>query len=139
MDPMEAARFEKLMLLRSDVTRAIEPLRQSGEIGHSLDTRVTVYLPEDYLEALEATGVDLTELCIVSQARTRPGAEAPADALAGREVEGLFLEVQKAAGEKCPRCWNYSEQLGESPDHPDICPRCARVVSEIEAAASHEG
>ena len=33
-------------------------------------------------------------------------------------------EVRRAAGTKCPRCWNYSEEA----DEDGLCPRCRRVI-----------
>ena len=44
----------------------------------------------------------------------------------------LTCEVLHAAGEKCPRCWNYRE-LGGNAAHPDVCARCGEVLDSIGA------
>jgi len=36
--------------------------------------------------------------------------------------------VEKAPGEKCERCWCYSEELGSNAEHPTICPKCIAAV-----------
>ena len=56
-----------LLAVRAAVTAAIEPLRREGEVGHSLDTRVTLWLADDVRERLEGLNTDLRAVCIVSQ------------------------------------------------------------------------
>jgi isoleucyl-tRNA synthetase len=46
-------------------------------------------------------------------------------------MEGLLISVSKAKGRKCNRCWIYSPTVGENPEHPTICRRCAETVSGI--------
>ncbi len=53
----------------------------------------------------------------------------------GNGGSGLKIEVNKAPGEKCERCWNYSTHVGEDKTYPTVCERCSAVLSEIEAAA----
>jgi isoleucyl-tRNA synthetase len=38
------------------------------------------------------------------------------------------IVVFKAQGQKCERCWKYSEDVGKDPDHPTVCARCSRVL-----------
>jgi isoleucyl-tRNA synthetase len=40
--------------------------------------------------------------------------------------------VNKAAGKKCERCWNYSTHVGEDAVYPTVCERCSAVLREIE-------
>ena len=46
--------------------------------------------------------------------------------------ESLSVEVSRAAGEKCERCWNYSVRVGESERYPTACERCVEALREIE-------
>ena len=46
------------------------------------------------------------------------------DAFESSELPGLKVAVSKAGGEKCQRCWVFSEELGRDANHPNICPRC---------------
>ena len=43
-------------------------------------------------------------------------------------IEGLKVQVTAAPGEKCERCWCYSEELGTHTGHPTICPKCTQAV-----------
>ncbi len=119
-----------LLAVRGAVTKAIEPLRQAGTVGHSLDTHVTLFLSDELARRLESLYTDLRAFCIVSQLELAPLDQAPQDACCAEELEGLKISAEKAHGEKCARCWIHSTQLGTQPAHPALCPRCARVVAE---------
>jgi isoleucyl-tRNA synthetase len=54
----------------------------------------------------------------------------------GNGTGGLTVEVSKADGTKCERCWNYSTHVGDDPEYPTVCERCAAVLKELEAAGS---
>jgi isoleucyl-tRNA synthetase len=114
--------------VRTEVTRAIEPVRKSGEVGHSLDTRIILFAGPEILEALTTVENDLREIFIVSQVELQPLAQAPADAYSGDEIKELKVLVQKALGEKCERCWTFSKGLGTAEDLPTVCPRCTAVL-----------
>ena len=38
---------------------------------------------------------------------------------------GIGIEISTAPGEKCERCWMYSETVGEDNENPTICHRCS--------------
>ncbi len=124
----EKERWETLLATRAEVSRAIEPLRKAGEVGHGLDCRVTLYVDPMLRQTLESLGTDLRALFIVSQLELADLVAAPADALQAEEIKDLKIRVGKAAGEKCERCWIYSEELGTNPAHPKACPRCTAVL-----------
>jgi isoleucyl-tRNA synthetase len=50
--------------------------------------------------------------------------EAIKDAYVSSEFEGLTIGVTKARGQKCDRCWIYSETVGINQENPAICDRC---------------
>jgi isoleucyl-tRNA synthetase len=127
----ERQRWATLLAVRAEITRAIEPLRKAGDIGHGLDTAVTLYVGKALGDTLAALGTDLRSLFIVSQLAIRPLAEAPASAFTAQDVEELRIGVGKAAGEKCARCWIYSTELGSDASRPDVCPRCAQVLAQL--------
>ena len=122
-----------MLAARTEVTRAIEPLRKAGTVGHALDTAVTLYASPELLEVLGGIGTDLRAVCIVSQLHLAPLADAPADLAQAdiAECGKLAVSVAKAVGEKCERCWIYSDDLGSDPEHPTLCPRCAAVMKEL--------
>ncbi len=132
MPEAERGNWETLLAVRAEVSRALEPLRKAGTIGHGLDSRVTLYADETLAKTLEGLGTDLRALFIVSQFAIAPLAEAPADAVTAVELPGLSIAVEKAHGEKCERCWIYSEELNTNPKYPNTCPRCASVLASME-------
>ena len=44
------------------------------------------------------------------------------------EEVGIGVEVKKADGEKCERCWQYSTTVGEDSDYPTLCHDCKEVM-----------
>jgi len=38
----------------------------------------------------------------------------------------INVRVEKAGGEKCVRCWNYSKSIGNNQQHPKLCERCIK-------------
>jgi isoleucyl-tRNA synthetase len=53
---------------------------------------------------------------------------------AGSGTGGVQVEIKKADGQKCERCWNYSIHVGEDKNYPTVCERCSAVLKEIEPA-----
>ena len=49
---------------------------------------------------------------------------------ARRDEVKLGVKVEQAPGEKCERCWMYSETVGEDKENPTICHRCSQVIKE---------
>ena len=35
------------------------------------------------------------------------------------------IAIEVAKGEKCERCWMYSETVGQDKENPGICHRCS--------------
>ena len=83
---------------------------------------------------LKAYARQLPALFIVSQVEILDSA--PANTNSG-EPSGLAIQVEKAEGKKCERCWNYSIHVGENSRYPGICERCTEALAEIEGAAAH--
>jgi isoleucyl-tRNA synthetase len=125
-DPLSAAeqkRWDSILEVRREVTRALEDARKAGTIGHSLDAAVTLAAGGDLVALLAGREDLLREFFIVSginPVQERGGAAAP-----------LAVEVTKAGGEKCRRCWNYSETLSGQGPSPGTCPRCRAILEEM--------
>ena len=126
LDSELEARWDRILDLKKDVAKALEIARQEKTIGQSLEAAVEVYLnKEDYQFFVEYAPV-LKDVFITSQVALAAG-EAPANAHKG-ELAAVIVKL--ASGEKCPRCWSYSENIGEDALHPTLCPRCAGAVKE---------
>jgi isoleucyl-tRNA synthetase len=125
--------FALVLRVREAVTKALEQARAAAVIGKSQEAKVSVALPATDLAVLSALPAGtLEELFIVSELvlleKDAAEKDAPGEDAAG---DGSFVVViSPAAGEKCPRCWNYRE-LGADPDHPQLCARCAAVLHEL--------
>ncbi len=127
-DDALAARWQKMLEYREVVTRRLEEARQNKEIGASLGAALDLYADEAAYGALLPFAERLAELFIVSQCRLHgPGESAP-----GLERDrGLGVRVSPAEGEKCERCWVYDPGVGQSGDHPTLCPRCSQIVTSL--------
>ncbi len=124
-------RFERLMKLREEAYRALELARKDKLIGTALEARLVVDSTDaGTIEFLKSFGEELRFLFITSEVTFGRTSD---DAFASEAVPGLRVEVQKAAGSKCERCWNYTTDVGEAPEWPGICGRCAGHVRDILA------
>ena len=122
-----AKKWEKIAHLRKEVNKKIEAQRQEGLIGHSLDARVLLNITnDDYSFLKDYTEDEVSDLFIVSQTKFVD------DELENSEIEGISIGVTKALGKKCERCWKYSEEVGKDERYPDVDPRCAKVLAELE-------
>ncbi len=108
--------YERLREIRIEVNKALEIQRASKVLGSSLEAMVVITAGKDDHALLSRYEDSLTELFIVSQVEIKEGGDA------------LAVEILKAKGQKCERCWNYSEEVGKSVKHPTLCGRCAEVV-----------
>ncbi|MTV22820.1 isoleucine--tRNA ligase [Staphylococcus delphini] len=118
-------KWNTFMALRDDVNRALEAARNEKVIGKSLEAKVKIgNSPSfDTLAFLEGFN-DLHQLFIVSQVELVVEAQ-------GEAYQHGTIEIAKADGEKCARCWNYSESLGSVGELDHLCPRCQEVVKTL--------
>ncbi|CAB5079082.1 Isoleucyl-tRNA synthetase (EC [Olavius algarvensis associated proteobacterium Delta 3] len=130
IDPSLAARWETLLAVRGEITKALETARENKLIGHPLDAESTIYAGEDGLYDLLRTFDDLRSNLIVSSVSLQNGS-APGDAFVSEEVPGLAVKVAPAPGTKCERCWVHDTTVGDDSDHPTICNRCRSALDSI--------
>ena len=128
-DAQQQEDWDKLLAVRDQVLKALEEARNQKQIGKSLEAQVKVTASDPFYPVLERYKPDLRYAFIVSQVELERG---PSRNGAGH----LAVEVAKAAGKECERCWNYSTRVGEDPKYPTLCERCTPVVKEIEASAA---
>lgn len=130
MDEELEQRWQDLLILRGEVTRALEQARRSQLIGNALEARVILQPPEGLRSLTESYRDLLPTLFIVSQVDIQSGSP-PLEGFTGTEVPGLIVRVERAEGKKCERCWNFRTEVGEFPDHPTLCSRCHQVLQII--------
>jgi isoleucyl-tRNA synthetase len=127
MDAGLAERWERLLQVRGEVTKALEEARVKKLIGHALDAAVTLSAGGELYEALAPHAAELRSLFIVSAAELLKDT-ALEGAVESTEVKGLRIRVEPAAGLKCERCWVHETSVGESAEHPGICGRCRTAL-----------
>ncbi len=122
-DEQVLATFNRLFAVRSEVQKVLEAARREKLIGSSLEAQVLLYAEDAELSAfLKGHAAELAAAFIVSKVElqgTLPAGAAKAESLP------LFVKVERAKGEKCPRCWTYSEAVDGG--HP-VCPKCDEAL-----------
>ncbi|MCA1609085.1 MAG: class I tRNA ligase family protein, partial [Acidobacteria bacterium] len=117
------SRWERIFAIRDDVLRALEEARGAKTIGSSLEAKVILTTEKDTTLFLADYFRELRYIFIVSQVEVQEG-------------DTVNVEVQKADGQKCERCWNYSVRVGEFEKYSTVCERCSEALGEIEKAAA---
>ena len=115
--------YQKLLAVRELATKALEEKRARKEIGTSLEAAVKVTLPSSRADIFLEREASLPMFFIVSQVELEVSSE----------EEEVRVEVEKAPGKKCSRCWNYRTSVGQDASHPEICDRCLPVVLDASA------
>ena len=125
-DDRLAGEFEHLLTVREAVTRELELKRRDKVIGHSLDATVTLCMGRSHAAfgVAEKYQGFLRELFIVSGVVFEP-----------TEGDELVVVSSRATGEKCARCWHWSETTGTDPVHEGVCQRCATVLNQLKSAS----
>jgi len=112
------ARWQKLLEVRSAVALELEKARQAGVIGKSLEAQVEIIPGDDATrDLLKGLGTLLETVLIVSAVQIAPP-----------KGDGLRVRVSRAEGQKCVRCWRWTQDVGAAREHPQLCGRCVEVV-----------
>ena len=109
-------KWNKIIKLKEEVSKKLEDARMNKVIGHSLNAKVILYVSEDRYEELLKDRELLTTVFIVSKVEIENNKR--------EEDSEIGIKVEMAEGEKCERCWMYSETVGKNQDHPTLCKRC---------------
>ena len=112
------SKWDFIYSTRETVNKVLEEKRNEKLIGKSLEANIIIHCGESLYEKYNALTEELKDILIVS------GVSASKD---GND-EVPEIEVIKAEGEKCERCWSYSNTVGSDSEHPTLCARCAAVV-----------
>ena len=127
-------RWQTLLDIRREITRALEDARIRKVIGHSLDAAVDIAANEELYDLMAPYADDLRSILIVSDATLVAASDAD-DTYRPSDIDGLSLRVGPADGQKCERCWVHDPSVGKNSDHPTICPRCLAALSKMPIAS----
>ena len=116
-----------LRAVRDEVLKRLEDARNRKLIGGSLEAQVKVAAAEPIYSILARYKDELRYIFIVSSVALEAIS-------AGDGDRTMAIDVSKAEGQKCSRCWNYSIHVGEDPQYPMVCERCSAVLDEMETS-----
>jgi len=122
--------YSTLIKVRGDVMSALEEARREGIVRHPYEAKVYIQVEGDLKALLEKYGDYLNFFLTVSQVELGKGGDIVRD---GEEVEGIYVGVSHAEGEKCPRCWIYF------PKHEfegNVCKRCCNALEKMGYACT---
>jgi isoleucyl-tRNA synthetase len=122
-NPAILERWSRLTALRERVVAQIEPLRKEKQIGSSLQAKVVLTAGDGDLAFLEAYASQLPMLFIVSEVELRAsnGSSEPRS--------DTQVEIGRATGVKCERCWRYVPAVSHDPEWAGLCERCQQAMA----------
>jgi isoleucyl-tRNA synthetase len=123
-DIKQAEDWRTLLAVRETVLKALEEARNQKLIGGNLQAQVTLTAADPVYSVLERFQNDLRYIFIVSAVDLKKGS--------GNGDTPVTVQVSKAPGTKCERCWNYSIHVGDDRNSPTVCERCSAVLKELK-------
>jgi len=114
---LSAADFDRLLQLREDVSKVLEPMRAGGDIGASLEAEVDLGVDKALAKRLAPVADELRFFFITSRLDLRPSAS------------GTTVDAKASAHGKCVRCWHYRDDVGKDANDPQLCGRCVVNVN----------
>lgn len=130
-ESMNDAFWAELLKVRGEVNKVLEQARADKRIGGSLEAAVTLYADSQLAAQLNSLQDELRFVLLTSSATVAPFEDAPANAQPSELISGLKITFSIATGEKCPRCWHYTNDIGHVAQQPDICGRCVTNVAGL--------
>ncbi|HOW81151.1 MAG TPA: isoleucine--tRNA ligase [Spirochaetota bacterium] len=120
-------RMEGLVEIKEDVLKALEESRRDKIVKSSLEAAITMHVKQNEArKIIDEMGDEVTRFFQVASVKFEQ-AEVPGM----KKYDISSITVAKTSGEKCVRCWNYTERRGTDPSHPELCPRCTAIVNAI--------
>ncbi|EKY4876235.1 isoleucine--tRNA ligase [Vibrio alginolyticus] len=120
--------WSEIQAVRGAVNKLLEDARKEKTIGGALQAEVTLFADDALAAKINKLEDELRFVLLTSSAKVKPLGE-KTDAAQATDIEGLFVEVAAAEGEKCDRCWHHTPDVGTIEGHEKICGRC---VSNVE-------
>jgi len=114
IEQIDQLKWEQLIALKEKTFKYIEDARADKKIiGDTLEADIYLELPEEPYQLLMKNLKLFKETMGVANIHVT------------RSTQDK-IEVKKIVGSKCPRCWNWFNEL-----QADLCPRCQEVIREM--------
>lgn len=110
-------KWDRIHQLRDSVKKSLESFIREKTIKSSLEAKIKLSADGEALDFLNSVKDELKTAFIVSSVEIARG-----------DSKEITIEVEKASGNKCERCWSISETVGENHEHPTLCSRCCEVL-----------
>ena len=122
--------WDRILMIRGEVTKALEQARAEKKVGHPLDAAVTISADADMYNLLSQYAEQLREVFIVSRVDL---VSDPAfkGTYVSDDITGLTIGVAAATDEKCERCWVHDPAVGTIVEYPTICKRCKDALDRM--------
>ncbi len=130
---LNRAFWQKIMTVRTAVSKELEKSRAKGDIGSSLNAAIELYCNDEFFVDLTRLADELQFVFITSSAAVFAEQVCPDDALA-TDIDGIKLKVVVSTEQKCVRCWHQRADVGQHAEHPELCGRC---VENVAGAGEH--
>ncbi|MBU1044891.1 MAG: isoleucine--tRNA ligase [Candidatus Omnitrophica bacterium] len=130
-----------LFNIRNCVLKALEQARGEKLIGNSLQAQVTICATNSegiIAQTINKYKDELAAIFIVSDVQINLSVDSLDAEVYNIEFvknntvveNGKFnIKITKASGDKCIRCWNYSQSVGQNKQHAQICQRCIAAIT----------
>ncbi|ELE7132326.1 isoleucine--tRNA ligase [Vibrio harveyi] len=119
--------WTEIQAVRGAVNKLLEDARKEKTIGGALQAEVTLFADDALAAKINKLEDELRFVLLTSAAKVKSLSE-KTDAAQATDIEGLFVEVAAAEGEKCDRCWHHTPDVGTIEGHDKICGRCVSNV-----------
>lgn len=110
-------KWDKIHELRDDVKKALETYIKDKTIKSSLEASIKLTAGNNTYDFLESVQEELAAAFIVSSVEILKG-----------NSDEIQIEVEKATGGKCERCWSISKTVGTDQEHPTLCKHCCDIL-----------
>ena len=127
VDEAVLADYQILLNLRTEVLKALEEARASGNIGSAQEATVVLDIQDAKTKTAFAKlpAAEKTRFFIVSKLEEKPNS--------GLKQTVAQVQILKNEGIKCERCWNHFEEHEVDANH--LCSRCQKALAK---ASAHE-
>ncbi|MFQ6876094.1 MAG: isoleucine--tRNA ligase, partial [Coprobacillus cateniformis] len=113
------AYYDRFLMVRKDVMKALEDLRNEKVIKSNMEAKLTICFKDEYEDMAQLVN-DLKQLFIVAKV------ELTDDLTDLVEFDTAYMKAEKFNGIQCPRCWNYYD---EDEMEGELCHRCHDVMN----------
>lgn len=122
--PLSAGDFKRLLTLREQVSKVLEPMRAEGKIGAALDAEIGLrcgVADQNWLSPF----IDELRFLFISGDVYMVAADESS------EIDVLAIPTAKP---KCGRCWHHRDDVGTHEAHPSLCGRC---IDNVDGNGEH--